>query len=200
MTSVPTNNLTTDDLHHLVASLEADTNKTGDALIAAEHKHKLTVRRALLSGDHDSAELTRQGVEAARIAHQTASNRVLEARDLLREAIERDKALALEIAQREAGAIAHEITELADAADQALATFVRKVSQMRRLELLGRQVIEQRMNTRLDTGAVIGATYSDAENFLSAFRGNETITLKPFAKDRAAIATKRILAGAGIAG
>jgi len=190
--------LNTDELRNLVSALEAETNRTGDALIIAERDHKKAIRRALISGDNESAELARLAVDAARINHQTASVRILEARTLLKESIDGDRALELEIAKREAGTIAHEITELADDADTALATFVGKVSQMRRLELLGRQIIEQRMNTRLDTGAVIAEAFSDAKNFLSAFRGNSTIKLEPFASNRAATASKRILAGAGV--
>lgn len=191
--------MTTEELRALVANLEADTTASGESLIAAERAHKAAVRKALLTNDHAPVEVTRLAVDAARTAHQIASARIIEARTLLQESLANDRALALEIARREAGAIALEITELADSADQALATFVGKISQMRRLELLGRQIIEQRMGTRLENGAVIAETYSDTKNFLSAFRSNNTITLEPFAKHRGEQATKRILAGAGIA-
>ena len=75
----------------LVSEFEATVARTGQALVEAEHSLALEVRRALLSHEHERADTARDAVAAARTKHESATARLVGARELFQEALERER-------------------------------------------------------------------------------------------------------------
>ncbi|MDO9503196.1 hypothetical protein [Falsiroseomonas sp.] len=188
----------TEHFRALAASLEAEANELGDKLINADHALKLATRRALISGEHAQADEARDAMDAIRIDHRKATDQVIEARALLAESIEADRNREIELARDELRVIAQEIAELGPKTDQALATFAGLVASLRRLEREGHLIVERRIGRRMEVGTATPDALTDAATYLRGIRGDNGATLQPFNTERANLAAKRLINGAGI--
>jgi hypothetical protein len=83
--------LTSEALRTRLRELEAAAENTGAAVIAAEDAHAAAIKRAVETGDSDTAEQTDAVLRATSREHERTAAMVEQARQSLAEAVRREK-------------------------------------------------------------------------------------------------------------
>ena len=185
-------------LRPVVAELESACMDAGKVLVDAEHEHRLTTRRAVLSGDYGAPDATAAAVAEARKAHEQAKIARDEAAGLLAEAVARERAAEEdEIRDQVSGKVAR-VAAAASEADTHFAAFVGKLLEAKRLEIEARRLCETGLHQPVYGGGLMTEAIADAAGFLQSLQTFVPAELRAFAGDRAARGVQRIKAAAGI--
>lgn len=184
--------LTSAAARSLTSEAEARASESGAALIAAEHAHRISVRRALLSGDHAPADSTASAVAEARTAHERATSALAVARDILGEAINAERSARLATLRDATEARIATIEAAGREADEALAVLLGKVATLRRIEDEARAAIRDVRPGREPVVNACRDVLADIAAHFRALASGLTPVLEPFASIRAVKATNRL--------
>lgn len=152
----------------MVAQLESAAARTGEALQQAEHSRRLAIRSAILTNDHGAADESELVVAACRRAHEAATQRLTEARELLREAVEAERLAALDQLRASVQSRCADLEKFAAEAEAKLAEAVAALNRARSLENEMLVDVQRLRPVEAPLGRQLGYALSDVGTALKA--------------------------------
>lgn len=159
---------------------------------------RATFREVPCAPDSPALAAATEALREARVGHDRATAALVMARDMLTEAVARERS-EFEATERAIAAQAAEAIEaLAHEADALFAKFAAKLSEAAKRETAARHRLERELGRPGSGGsAVVAESYYDLAGFLRSVKTGNPFDV-PKVADRASAATRRIREAAGV--
>lgn len=188
------------ELADICRDLEAASHAAGQRLIDAEAAHREAMRSAISTQDYASTSKTQRALEAARLERDRACDTLEIARQLRREALERERLAMQDEARKKLEAALSEMQIIAQRADASLAQLVADLKDLRDREFAASAVVRDAFGVDATHVPQIFSAAGSIGSFFQNLRNLDGMgDMKPeafvaAAVDRAAVRVRR---GAG---